>query len=262
MVYVPYNYKDYSKLPVSWRAKFGRFGTKFYSTNKFGYNPSVGSSYEDVWGYGGNLTFLSTAYTLNIVSSSSDDDADPAGSGAHSVKIIGVDSNYNYLDEEKDLNGMSTVTTTNQFLRVYRAFITRAGTGEVNAGNITISATTGGSVQAYIGSGDGQTLMATYTIRDGYYGLVTGYSVSIGVTDSAQVELMVRSEDGVRRVQQVQNMGKGTNFFENFNDVGSPILITPRSDVFMRAKKSASSDAEVAASFSIWEVREEEINLD
>lgn len=68
------------------------------------------------------------------------------GTGANLLTVFGLDGNYKILVEEVQLDGQTKVTTTNSFLRVFGAEVTRAGTGMVNAGDIHIVKTgTGGT---------------------------------------------------------------------------------------------------------------------
>lgn len=249
----------YTKVPFSWRVKFGNFGKRFYSTNKFGYNAQVGTSYEDIWSAGGTLGFLSAADTLDVVSSSTADDV--GSTGATQIRIVGLDGNYNLISEDVAMDGQTTVTTTSSFLRVFRAFTIATGTGNVNAGTITITDNGGSTTQATIPADSGQSQMAIYTIRDGYYGLVTSLDFAVGGADSALVELQTRAPGEGWRVREIENLGTGVGFSKTFDNVKSPILIDPKSDIKIRAKKTgAGGSTSVSASFSVWEIKQEEIN--
>ena len=112
-----------------------------YTTwNKWGYNPDIDVGTETVWSVGGTFTPLSSAGTLEVVSSSANDDGDPAGTGAQSIIIYGVDANYEEQTEVVTLNGTTAVTTTNSWLGVNRAAIYLSGSGGINAGDISITA--------------------------------------------------------------------------------------------------------------------------
>jgi len=87
------------------------------------------------------------AFQLDITSSNI---ADTVGStGARTLVLYGLDSDYNPLVEEINLAGQTKVTTVNSFRRLFAAYVTIAGTGEVNAGDIYIVKTgTGGTYTA------------------------------------------------------------------------------------------------------------------
>lgn len=125
--------------------------------NKFGYNGDIDIGTEVVGAQGGTFTFLTTASTLTIVSSSTDDDGSPAGTGANSFVIYGIDANRVSQTEVVTMNGTTNVVTTSEWLGINRVSIYLAGSTYNNVGNITITDTTGGSVQAYVPAGKGTT---------------------------------------------------------------------------------------------------------
>ena len=138
---------------------------------KFGYNPDVNGEEETVWAQGGNMTYPTSAVTM-FVSSTSVNDAN-GGTGANSILIQGLDENYDEIEETVLLNGQTQVATQLAYLRVYRAFVTLAGTGGTSGGTIYIgsSGATGGvpntTVYANLGFGN-QTQIAAYTVPAGY----------------------------------------------------------------------------------------------
>ena len=144
-----------------------------YTTwNKWGYNPDIDVGTETVWSVGGTFTPLSSAGTLEVVSSSANDDGDPAGTGTQSIIIYGVDANYGEQTEVVTMNGTTAVTTTNSWLGINRAAIYLSGSGGINAGDISITATTGGSDQAEIPAGEGSTQHAFFFVPAGHVGLM------------------------------------------------------------------------------------------
>jgi len=141
------------------------------SLYKFGYNPDVNGEEETVWAQGGNMTYPTSAVTM-FVSSTSANDAN-GGTGANSILIQGLDENYDEIEETVLLNGQTQVATQLAYLRVYRAFVTLAGTGGTSGGTIYIgsSGATGGvpntTVYANLSFGN-QTQIAAYTVPAGY----------------------------------------------------------------------------------------------
>lgn len=131
--------------------------------NKFGYNGDVDSAAAEViWNVGGLFTKLTSASTLTIVSDSTDDDGAPAGIGANSIVIFGIDANRQAVTEVVTMNGTTNVVTASSWLGINRAAVYLAGSSDTNVGNITITATTGGSTQAYIAAGEGTTQQAIF----------------------------------------------------------------------------------------------------
>ena len=149
---------------------------------KFGRSELVTTTESVIWDNGGNYVFLEAAETMDIVSSSADDDL--VGIGAQTLLVAGLDVNYNELSEIIELDGLNTVVTTGEFLRVFRAVVITSGTNDpindANKGVITISGTTSTTTQAKIQINNGQTLMAVYTVPAGKTAHVTGISLSAG----------------------------------------------------------------------------------
>lgn len=130
--------------------------------NKFGYNQDVDTaSSEVIWAPGGNFTILTTGSTLTITSSSTEDIAS-TGDGARTLIIYGVDGNRKSQTEVVNMNGTGNTVTTSTWLGINRVAVASAGDSQENEGNITITATTGGSTQAYLPSSQGVTQQLIY----------------------------------------------------------------------------------------------------
>ena len=138
---------------------------------KFGYNPDVDTQEETVWGNAGNYIWLDSAVTMFVSSTSANDTG--TGTGARTILIQGLDEDYNEIEETITLNGQTQVATQLSYLRIYRSFVTLAGSNEGTSGVIYIgsSGSTGGvpnsSVYASISIGN-QTQIAAYTVPAGY----------------------------------------------------------------------------------------------
>ncbi len=146
--------------------------------NKFGHNPAATAG-EDVWHGGGAYAFYpTTAQTVQAASASVLDTS--AGTGARTLMVYGLDSSWEEISETVTLSGTSPVVLSNQYIRMYRAVVLTAGSLETNAGAITVEVS-GGDTAIYIGTGDGQTQHAIYTIpanKTAYF--LKGY---VGVAD-------------------------------------------------------------------------------
>jgi hypothetical protein len=140
--------------------------------NKFGYNADIDIGTETIWAYGGSFARMTAADTLNIVSSSANDDGSPAGTGAQSVIIYGLDANYVAQTEVVTLNGTGAVTTSSTWIGVNRVSVYLAGSLGYNDGNITVTRTTGGSVQAYMPLQEGTTQQCFFFVQDNHQALM------------------------------------------------------------------------------------------
>lgn len=147
--------------------------------NKFGMNEDIDvAARETVWEGGGNYIFLSVPETIDVASTDTDDDGSPAGTGAHTMELIGLDTNWDALTETVTLNGTTTVTTSASFLRLFRMVIRSAGSSGGNEGLITAFSTDTTTLQAVIpNSGDlhNQTEMAVFSVPRNKTGFITHY---------------------------------------------------------------------------------------
>ena len=128
--------------------------------NKFGYNLDVDTAEETIWAPGGLYTPPTTATTLTIVSSSTADDN--GSTGANLIQITGLDANRKFQTETVTMDGTTNVVTTSTWLGINRAAVALAGSGQTNAGTISITATTGGATLASIPTGSGTTQQCMY----------------------------------------------------------------------------------------------------
>ena len=210
-----------------------RHGTTLH-VNKFGYNTSVGTSFE-------NLTDLSTnnlpttAAAVSVVSASANDSS--AGTGARTVEIQGLDADYNLQTSTVTMSGTTAVTTgSDTYLRVFRMRVLTAGTGETNAGNITASI--GGSNVAQIGAGNGQTLMGVYTVPAGYHCSLLKFQASISKNQEATVQLRAKSESGAWQLKgQFGTFAAAVEY-----DYDIPLTFDEKTDIEFRAKAGATSE--------------------
>jgi hypothetical protein len=129
----------------------------------FGHNADVDAA-EDIWDPGGDWVAPTSAQTLSIV----------LGTGVRTVSISGLDANWNRIHETVTLNGVTAVSTTKSYIRVFHFHGLTFGSGGTNAGNITATASSDATVQAQITAGEGHNLAALYTIPTGKTGYIIG----------------------------------------------------------------------------------------
>jgi len=148
-----------------------------FNVYKFGRNELVTDT-EELIAAGGVYGLPSVADTVTVISDDVVND-NPTGAGARTVKLFGLDVNYDSIDEIVELGG----TSTKEFIRVFRAFVETAGnlnpTGGANVGTITISQTVGDDM-ILINPNDGQSLCACFTIPAGYTALMWAADTTVG----------------------------------------------------------------------------------
>lgn len=107
--------------------------------NKFGYNADINGVAEVVASFAGTFNIMTTADTLNVVSTSNNDRS--GGQAARTIVLVGIDSNGDYQEETVTMNGQTPVTTSNTWLGINRAYVASVGNSNYNQGDITISDT-------------------------------------------------------------------------------------------------------------------------
>jgi hypothetical protein len=120
--------------------------------NMFGYQPNVSTTFIPAWEYATAYTYPTTAINLTVDSANSDDDGS-------TIRVVGLDSNYDVIVEDVLIDTASPNTTTNQFLRVNDLFFF-----DTDGNEGVITASNGGTVYAAIRAGDGKSQAAIYTV--------------------------------------------------------------------------------------------------
>lgn len=200
----------------------------FSGIQKFGYNGSVGTSFETIWSNGTGLYVYPTVATT-AVASSSNTSADNNGT----VHIYGLDENFDEADEVITIGGSASTTT---FIRVHRAFMASAITNAVNQGDITI--TVNSKTVAFILAGYGQTLQSIYTIPRNYLGYLMSFDIGTSKDLELEAKIMARPIDSNAFQTKAFQTIRGGAFRKEYL---VPEIFTEKTDIEMRAKASATS---------------------
>lgn len=221
---------------------------------KFGFNPDVDDSLETIWAEGGLYSYLSAATVLKVSSSSANDTS--AGTGARTVELFGLDADYDEINETVILSGQTAVNTTQSFLRVNRMIVRSAGTGGTNAGVIyagtgTVTSGVPANKYATVAAGDGQSLMALWTVPRGYTAYVTQTDITVATTQNnkyATVSFLARPFGEVFQVKdKFAKSESGHNQVYTF-----PLKFEEKTDLEMRCiGDSAGADISIAAAFDL-----------
>jgi hypothetical protein len=123
--------------------------------NVFGYQSEVNSVFVPVWENATVYTYPLAATTMQIVSSSASDTA-------VSVRILGLNADYEPITEVITLNGTTPVSTIGSYFRINN-LVTVSGNA---VGTMTLSA--GGVTYAKINAGVGRSQMSLYSVPAGY----------------------------------------------------------------------------------------------
>lgn len=225
-----------------------------YWINKFGRNPEVDAGQvQDIWDFGGDgngetYSWPAAAADTTVVSSSVADTA--AGTGAKTIQIQGLNSEYEVISKTVALNGTTPVALTTQFLRVFRAKIVTAGSGETNAGNVDVKH--GATIIARVTLGFGQTLMALYTVPIYRVAKLAGWHANIKISNNGTqaFRLDVRPFGGAWNCKETFELGgtSGAHFYRKFRGWQS---IPAKSDIRIRAYGGSDANTVVSAGFDL-----------
>jgi hypothetical protein len=210
----------------------------------FGYNGDVDQTEESIWPNGGTVPHPTTASVLDIVSTSTDDDA--AGTGARTVFIEGLNNNYNVVSETVILDGTTVVETVNSYLYVNQFYVVTAGTGGVNAGEIT--AKVDSTLYDLIAVGYNQRTTAHYCVPAGYTAYLTEGVLTAGqASGSTSVTAFLKQHgpDGILRVAAISTLNNGSISY----DFAYPIAILEK-NCFGATAVGAANNNSVSAFFN------------
>lgn len=220
--------------------------TAHYRVHKFGFNPLINDSEETIWDVGGLYTYPQTAVAMTV------DTGDPSDETVQ-ITVQGLDGDYNQVSETVTLNASGAATTTQTFLRVFRAFV-QGDKDLTSPAVISASSVT----YAQVSVDDQQTLMCVWTVPAGYTAYLYQKDVSC-LTEAnnkfGTIRLLSRKSGGVFRTHDkiaVQNDHAEITY-------STPIPFTEKTDIEVRAIGSSSNSAlHVSAALDIVYIKNEE----
>lgn len=228
--------------------------------HKFGRNEAVGTTPEPV-ALGGVYQTPTALTSLEIVSASADDTA--AGTGARTVFVQGLGADWELISETVTMNGTTAVSLSNQYYRVFRAYVATSGTYATatsgsHAGTLTIRTSGGGATWVTIDEVSvfpkSQTQTACYTVPSGYNAFVKAVDIHVESGKPASVFFFQRQGadivdapySSMRLVKQWDGLAGSSNYEESV-----PLGPFPaKTDIGFMAKV-ASTTAVVTVDFEI-----------
>ena len=173
--------------------------------HRFGRNPAMSTSWQDVWTRGGLYAWPVAADNIEFISDSVLDAQ--TGAGARTIILEGLDDNWNFQTETLDTHATdgtaARITSNLQYRRMNMAYVGLTGaygaglTGG-NVGNITIDWATGNVACAEIlapaGMPMGQSQVGRYTVPAGKEVYIHSFFVNVdsGANKTADVVLFHR----------------------------------------------------------------------
>lgn len=233
-------------VPFSVQVAQGRV-PGYSSFSLFGYNPDVDQVELSVWPDGGIVPHPTVAAQLTIVSTSTNDDGSPAGTGARTVYIEGVDGNYAVVSETITMNGTTGVTTANSYLYVNQFTVVTVGSVGHNVGEIT--AKVGATLYDIIAATYNQRTTAHYCVPAGYTAYITEGIFTAGQptgTTGVTGYLKTNGPDGVVRVSAVTSLNNGSVQY----DFSNP-LVVPEKHCFGASAIGSANNNLISAYFNV-----------
>jgi len=159
--------------------------------SKMGAVSGVEATEVDIWSVGGTYVFPAAAQQMEVVSSSAQD-TKTTGSGAWTVKIWYLDSQFREKTETINLNGTNVVpTVATDIYRINNFWVMTAGSGGKAAGNIDIRNLADTPIYSRIAVNQTRARNAMYTVPYGkkYYIWQITYASSSGTSKDARFTL-------------------------------------------------------------------------
>lgn len=209
------------------------------SIHKFGATPSQSTNTTaTIWDKPDTLYPWSAFDTAGVIVASTVDASDDG----KVVTIIGLDENWDIIEEDFTLSSSGTVSGTKTFKRVYRGYIK---TGDDNVADVIF--TRGGTEVLRITAGLGQTLMSIYTVPNGYVGyLYQGVCTAQAGADATGFMMVRYNDNGTafRVGHTFEVSGDGGEYQYRF---GFPIKIPSKSDIDVRVTTRSNNGRYTAA---------------
>ena len=210
--------------------------------NQSGYNANIASNVSETISdvSSGVYAFPAAAGIVTVTSSSVAADTS-AGTGARTVKITGLDANYNQSFQTITLTAGVGTTTTN-FLRIFRAEVVTAGSGGANAG--TLTGTISAVNQFVMAIGVNRTMLGFYTIPAGYTGYLIQSKFSSSVASLTAANAVATCQmwigDTGAPLQVRENIFSGSTESGSLTPYIAPMQINEKSDIRFDATPTAA----------------------
>ena len=202
----------------------------------FGLNTAIGVGWETIHTASNLYTWPTSPGIISITTTNAQNT--PLGTGAGYANIDGLDVNYNQIEEVVELDGLNTVTTTNEYFRVNRVCLDCVIGDAKLIGSVT--ATLNGQPVFDISDAyDNTALRGMYTVPAGYDAFLMETLFTQGKENqSGYVGLFVRPFGRSFRMfsafETFQGMVINPSYF-------IPIKVTQKSDIEFRMRALAGS---------------------
>ena len=212
---------------------------------RFGHNSDIGAGWETLYHLNQLYIYLPAAQKLKVISSSANDT--PGNTGARTLFMRGLDTNYDIISETITLNGNVAYVETNEtYLRLFTAYVVTAGAAEGNVGVITIDDNAEVVTIDEIPVGEGQIHSAVWTVPAGHTAYITQIFFSEATNKGIEFALWMRRDGVWRMMRSWVELQEVSSLYFDF-----PLRITERIDIELRAMGVAVA-ANATGGFEGW----------
>lgn len=198
------------------------------TVNIYGFNSAVGTDQTVLWENATAYAFPASAVAMTVSSAAGATDA------GVKVKVSGLDSGYNLLEETVTLNASGTATTTGLFLRINAMAVTQG-----NATGI-VTAVNGGTTYAQITVGFGKSQMSIYTVPAGYTLYISRIDAYTSLNGSSSAYAVYRNKATTSAgVVTISQNAPFTNTYHAQRVMPRPF--TEKTDIELQAKSSTGT---------------------
>lgn len=177
------------------------------SVNKFGRNPNVGTTLEDVWDGGGTYSWPSSDSITHVRAA-----VDSVATQGMTLEVQGLDTNWALVVQPATLDGTDSTTEVALSTPLLRCFRMKNTSASDNDQLVQAGPTGFATINAQITINANQTLMGLYTVPAGKTAYVTNVWASDNKSNTngaVDATFWARSEGGVFRVQRTTGLQAG-----------------------------------------------------
>lgn len=214
-----------------------------------GNNPLIDTSTtpEDVYPGTGLYPWPSRTVPVNVTVVSSSVNDTSAGTGCRTVSITGLDINFNIISEILTLNGTSSVTSVNQYIRINSISMITAGSSNVNAGNVDVL--NGANLLQRLVAGRGSMRSSNYTVPAGFtlavYSLLIGVNHATARTDATFATYFGSPSGPYRLPLEISTVDAPYR-----HDIDPPIILAEKTDFCIRCMYVGQNGTDVTGAWN------------
>jgi hypothetical protein len=195
--------------------------------NIFGFNIELGATYRPLWEVASTYTYPTSNTAMGIKST--------VGGDSCTIRVIGLDSNYDIISENVSVSGTSNTSLSTSFYRI-NDMITIAGTTPTG----TVTLTGGSTIYGQINPNTGRNQASIFTVPRGYKFYLNRLSAFCATASLNNRTLFFRNR--VISPQGVEFNVAETTFLEQMNiDRQYPFVYDEKYDIQLQGKASAGT---------------------